>query len=288
MQSAGQPPTSTDCNKGPVAISFTVKDYHVISGWPDKTPASTERAAAILYQLYLTQTHAKALQAVIEDVSKSPEDFGNPDMLALKTKSKALDAILEDIDNKVSTVKKLPLEPPNFEPISFAGIEPLPIKKPRTFPLKVVVNTTIVGFTEGPADRFLGTAINGRFLEGFSVRFDPPVDGLIIKYSAKLRSVSGYEEKIVFGQDGELLKEPQWGPATLVGCTMWLEGPLAKFYNVYYRARVYGSGFAPISGRATNQEECNADKPRMIEALKVCVVAKDTPENASACTKTNQ
>src|SRR5882672_2377771 len=107
--------------------------------------------------------------------------------------------------------------------------------QPGTIGLEVVVQLEGKGRQIFRNDQFAGTRGEGRGLEGFQLRLDPPVEGLSLKYMAHLEGIGDKTAR-----EGEWLGARKGESCRLEGFSVELTGPLAESYNVSYMAHIRG------------------------------------------------
>jgi len=114
-------------------------------------------------------------------------------------------------------------------------------ERPATVGLEVVVQLEGKGRQIFRNDQFAGTRGEGRGLEGFQLRIDPPVEGLSLEYMAHLEVIGDKSAR-----EGEWLGAGKGESCILEGFSVKLTGPLAERYDVSYMAHLRGLGDTAI------------------------------------------
>jgi hypothetical protein len=118
---------------------------------------------------------------------------------------------------------------------------PIGAAQPDLVGLEVVVQLEGKGKQVFRNNQFAGTRQEGRGLEGFQLRLDPPIQGLSLKYTAHLEVIGDKSAR-----EGEWLGAGKGESCRLEGFRVELTGPLAERYDVSYMAHVRGLGDTAI------------------------------------------
>jgi hypothetical protein len=146
-----------------------------------------------------------------------------------------------------------------------SGYDTTPITAvPATVGLEVVVQLEAKGKQVFRNDQFAGTRAEGRGLEGFRLRIDPPVKGLSLRYMAHLQGIGDR-----FAHEGEWLGALKGESCIVEGFSVELSGPLADRYAVSYMAHIRGLG---DTATFKNGDFCGTrDRKLRVEGIQVSV-----------------
>jgi hypothetical protein len=132
--------------------------------------------------------------------------------------------------------------------------------------LELLVHIQNVGDRSVGANEFAGTRGESRALNGFQVRFNPPVEGLGLQYLARV-----HDQRDFMARDGEYAGVRDES-LPLEEFAIELTGPNAARYDVYYMAHIQDIGDTPFS---KNGEFCGSrGQGKRIEGILVRVVPK--------------
>ena len=131
--------------------------------------------------------------------------------------------------------------------------------------LKVLAHIQGIGDRTFGAVEYAGTKAQGRRVEGFAIKIDPPIAGLKVEYMAHVEGVGdtpwiGEGELAGFRGQGKRIE----------GFAVRLNGPEADKYDVFYSAHIQNIGDTDVS---SNGAYCGTrGKALRVEGIKVWIV----------------
>ena len=133
--------------------------------------------------------------------------------------------------------------------------------------LDVLVHLEDLGDRRGHNNEFLGTRGQSRRLEGFSIKIDPPIPNLGIRYMAHLEDIGD----VPYQQNGEFIGT-RGQSRRLEGFAIELTGPAARKYDVLYMAHLQDRGDTPW---CKNGQFCGTrGQSRRVEGISVRIVPR--------------
>lgn len=142
--------------------------------------------------------------------------------------------------------------------------------KGATIPIKLTVHLEGVGDELFGSNIWAGTKAQEKRLEGFSLKFDPPVSGLSLEYMAHLENIGDTE----WYREGEFCGTRRES-RRLEGFAIRLTGADAQGYDVFYQAHLQNIGDTRV---CKNGEFCGTrGESRRVESMIVWVVRRIRP-----------